>query len=343
VPKFAQSALDKGVVHETDLDAALQHLMLMKIRLGYFDPRPSPLASIGVDQVCSPAARQLARDAARQGAVLLKNSAATLPLSQGMSVAAIGPNIALSQTLALYYAGEPCDHKFWTLEDALEQHASQVAAVSGLSSVTSSDPKDFPAAAAAAAAADAVVFALGNDLTVESEGHDRDEIALYAGQVALVQYVCNALAAADGNKRVVAVTFGGGMIDLSPLLNSSCVGAVVHAGYPSVQVLGVGDILFGLASPAARLTATMLPADFVNEVQRCGPAFCHVPALFAFFMRTDDAHHLASPFNRYRCSTSTCAPAGGTDNHSADGGEDDCVLFAGLYVIVASLVAFHLF
>jgi beta-D-xylosidase 4 len=101
VPKFAQSALDKGVVNETDIDAALQHLMLMKIRLGYFDRQPSPLASIGADQVCSPSARQLARDAARQGTVLLKNDAAALPLARGISVAAIGPNVALSQTLAL--------------------------------------------------------------------------------------------------------------------------------------------------------------------------------------------------------------------------------------------------
>jgi hypothetical protein len=80
----------------------------------------------------------------------------------------------------MYYAGEPCDHKYWTLQDALQQYASKVAAVPGLSSVTSSDTKDFPAAAAAAASADAVVFALGNDLTVESEGNDRVEIALYA-------------------------------------------------------------------------------------------------------------------------------------------------------------------
>ncbi len=267
MPKFAQSALDKGVVNETDVDAALQHLMLMKIRLGYFDPHPSPLASIGADQVCSPSARQLARDAARQGTVLLMNTDAALPLVRGMSVAAIGPNVALSHTLALYYAGEPCDHKFWTLEDALAQYASKVTAVPGLSSVSASDSKDFPAAAAAAAAADAVVFALGNDLTVESEGHDRDEIALYAGQVALVRYVCHALAASGSSKRVVAVTFGGGMIDLSPILNGSCVAAVLHAGYPSVQVLGVGDVVFGITSPAARLTATMLPAHFVNEVQ----------------------------------------------------------------------------
>lgn len=271
VPKFAQSALDKGAVNETDIDAALHHLMLMKIRLGYFDPHPSPLATIGPDQVCSPHARQLARDAARQGAVLLKNEAATLPLTKGVSVAAIGPNIALSKTVALYYAGEPCDHKYWTLQDALEQYASKVAAAPGLSSVTSSDTKDFPAAAAAAAAADVVVFALGNDLTVESEGNDRVEIALYAGQVSLVRFVCDSLAAAGSNKRVVAVTFGGGMIDLSPILNGSCVSAVLHAGYPSVQVLGVADLLFGIVSPAARLTATMLPANFVNEVGASSP------------------------------------------------------------------------
>ncbi len=248
VPKFAQSALDKGVVNETDIDAALHNLMLMKIRLGYFDQQPSPLASIGADQVCSTHARELARDAARQGTVLLKNEAATLPLTKGMSIAAIGPNIALSKTVALYYAGEPCDHKYWTLQDALMQYASKVAAVPGLSSVTSSDSKDFPAAAAAAASADAVVFALGNDLTVESEGHDRDEIALYAGQIALVRYVCDSLAASDSSKRVVAVTFGGGMIDLSPILNGSC----ISAGQPLLGFSIVSHACLQCCTPATR-------------------------------------------------------------------------------------------
>ena len=101
VPKFAQSALDKGAMNETDVDAALHHLMLMKIRLGYFDPLPSPLATIGPDQVCSAYARELARDAARQGSVLLKNDGQALPLTNGVSVAAIGPNVDLSSTLAL--------------------------------------------------------------------------------------------------------------------------------------------------------------------------------------------------------------------------------------------------
>ena len=40
----------------------------------------------------------------------------------------------------------------------------------------------------------------------------------------------------------------------------------------SIQVLGVADLLFGIVSPAARLTATMLPANFVNEVPLLSPA-----------------------------------------------------------------------
>ena len=56
-----------------------------------------------------------------------------------------------------------------------------------------------------------------------------------------------------------------------PVWCCRCVSAVLHAGYPSVQVLGVADLLFGIVSPAARLTATMLPANFVNEVAASSP------------------------------------------------------------------------
>lgn len=172
------------------------------------------------------------------------------------------------------------------------QYTSKVAAVPGLGSVSSSDTKDFPAAAAAAAAADAVVFALGNDLTVESEGHDRDEIALYAGQVALVRYVCQALASAHLSKRVVAVNFGGGMIDLSPILNGSCVTAVLHAGYPSVQVLGVGDVVF---VSCRRQPVSPPPCCPQTSSTRCDSAlvfsevFLHAASFFV--VQTSSARH----------------------------------------------------
>ena len=41
-------------------------------------------------------------------------------------------------------------------------------------------------------------------------------------------------------------------LDLTPLLNNGNVGAILHAGQPSIQTQGVADVLFGLASPARK-------------------------------------------------------------------------------------------
>ena len=44
-------------------------------------------------------------------------------------------------------------------------------------------------------------------------------------------------------------------------------GAVLHAGQPSVTVLGVGDVLFGRKAPAGRTIQTVYPASYEDEVR----------------------------------------------------------------------------
>jgi hypothetical protein len=61
-------------------------------------------------------------------------------------------------------------------------------------------------------------------------------------------------------------------MDVSPLLANAKVGAILHAGQPSVQVVGAGDIMFGVTLdgrpvvPAARMSQMTYPADIVNQV-----------------------------------------------------------------------------
>ena len=79
------------------------------MRLGFFDGNPSKrlYGNLGPKDVCTPENQELALDAARQGIVLLKNSAGSLPFSAAniKSLAVIGPNANVTKTMIGNYEG----------------------------------------------------------------------------------------------------------------------------------------------------------------------------------------------------------------------------------------------
>jgi beta-glucosidase len=87
-------ALDQGLLAEADLDQAARRALALRFRLGEFDPvELDPYRSISTDIVNCEAHRQLARDAARQSIVLLKQECQVLPLTTRTTgrVAVVGP------------------------------------------------------------------------------------------------------------------------------------------------------------------------------------------------------------------------------------------------------------
>ncbi len=263
---YAPTALAGGQITQTDIDTVLTRLFRVRIRLAQFDP-PGVLATIGVDQICSDYARELARDGVRQSAVLLKNDRATLPLDAKSvkSVVVIGPALNITDTV-LYYGGLPCDNATHSVMDAITQHGVATTFLPGVPDVGSNDTSGVAAAAAAAAAADVVVLAVGSDLLLEREAHDRTVTNFSDGQLALIAAVA---AAAKGP--VVALLFGGGATDVTPLMIPT-IEAVLWLGQPSVQVVGAGDVLFGKTldgrpvAPAGRMTQMIYPASYVDAV-----------------------------------------------------------------------------
>lgn len=102
-----KAALAQGLLTEADIDTAVRHVLSVRLRLGDFDPDGGPYAGITKDVVDSPAHRALARKAAGEAVVLLKNDRGTLPLdaSRTRNVAVIGP---LEKTLYTdWYSGAP--------------------------------------------------------------------------------------------------------------------------------------------------------------------------------------------------------------------------------------------
>ncbi|TLS42943.1 carbohydrate-binding protein [Streptomyces montanus] len=98
------SALSTGLLKESDVDTAVRHILSIRVRLGEFDPGGGKYGSIDKSVVNSPAHQKLARKAAADAAVLLKNdNALPLKASSGKNVAVVGP---LADTLYTdWYSG----------------------------------------------------------------------------------------------------------------------------------------------------------------------------------------------------------------------------------------------
>ncbi|MBC6461545.1 glycoside hydrolase family 3 protein, partial [Actinomadura sp. HBU206391] len=100
-----KAALSQGLLTESDVDTAVRRILRIRFRLGEFDPDGGPYGKITKEVVDTPASRKLARKAAGEAAVLLKNQSKTLPLNASKTgkVAVVGP---LSQTLYTdWYSG----------------------------------------------------------------------------------------------------------------------------------------------------------------------------------------------------------------------------------------------
>lgn len=83
-----RGALEQGLLTESDLDTAVRRQLSVRFRLGEFDPEYDPHAL--TKDFDTPAHRALAREAAEQSVVLLKNSGGLLPLAPDTRLAVVG-------------------------------------------------------------------------------------------------------------------------------------------------------------------------------------------------------------------------------------------------------------
>ncbi|MFF7476114.1 glycoside hydrolase family 3 C-terminal domain-containing protein [Streptomyces sp. NPDC008092] len=81
-------ALAQGLLTEKDVDTAVRRQLSVRFRLGEFDPHDDP--HTGTAEFDTPAHRVLAREAAEQAVVLLKNDGDLLPLAPDARIAVVG-------------------------------------------------------------------------------------------------------------------------------------------------------------------------------------------------------------------------------------------------------------
>jgi beta-glucosidase len=108
-PEFAalNQALKDKLINESEIDTAVKRLFTARFRLGMFDaPQDVAYARIPMSEIDSAAHRTLARQVARESIVLLKNTNGLLPL-QGKTIAVVGPNATMLESLEGNYNGQP--------------------------------------------------------------------------------------------------------------------------------------------------------------------------------------------------------------------------------------------
>ena len=107
--QYTEGAVKQGLIDEASINNAVTNNFATLMRLGFFDgdPRKQPYGNLGPKDVCTQENQELAREAARQGIVLLKNSPGSLPLNAKTikSLAVIGPNANATRVMIGNYEG----------------------------------------------------------------------------------------------------------------------------------------------------------------------------------------------------------------------------------------------
>ncbi|MBR8744095.1 glycoside hydrolase family 3 C-terminal domain-containing protein [Nocardiopsis sp. MG754419] len=209
---------------------------------------------VATDTTRSPeheAHRALARDAAAEALVLLKNDGGALPLTPGRSVAVVG---AFARTPR--YQGGGSSHVVPTgLTGALEAF-QEVAGefptrfAPGFTLDGTPAPHLADEAVALAEGSDTTVLFLGLPEDLESEGFDRTDIDLPAEQRDLLSRVRRV------SDRVVVVLSNGGVVAVADWQDEA---DAVLEGWLLGQEGGAAtvDVLTGAVSPSGRLTETI--------------------------------------------------------------------------------------
>lgn len=209
----------------------------------------------------------LAREVAAASIVLLKNEGGVLPVSSDASVAVIGE---LARTPRYQGAGSSQINPT-KLDNALDEIRTladaEVPFAAGYAADATTSAELTAEAVAVASAASTVLLFLGVPAEQESEGFDRDDLELPAGQTELLDAVLAA------NANVVVVLSNGGVVRLSGFADR--VPAIVE-GWLLGQAGGgaVADVLYGIVNPSARLTETV-PVRLADS-----PAYLDFPGEF---------------------------------------------------------------
>lgn len=260
-------ATKRGLIAEKEIDQSLVRLFEARFRLGLFDPESRvPFAKIPASVVDCKEHRELARRAAQESIVLVKNVSDTLPISkETTNIFVTGPNAAQLDVLWGNYNGY--NPRMSTLLEGIVGHVAEGSRVMYYPGALLAGPEtdNWGPASWEAPTADVIIACLGlsplmegeeGDMALSDGGGDRQVVTLPPSQQAYLRYLTGL------GRKVVLVLTGG-----SPIVLPECVDAVdaiLYCWYPGEEGgNAVADVIFGDFNPSGRLPVTYPSRDSV--------------------------------------------------------------------------------
>ena len=235
------AAVESGKISESDIDARLSELLPL-----VFDTKAALDAA--PREFDAAAHHALARRAAEESLVLLKNESSLLPLAAGSKVAVIGD---FAKNPRYQGAGSSMVNSTQVdvlLDKLIDSELNVIGYQQGFDRHGKPDAALQKSACELAAQADTVILCMGLDEIAESEGLDRSNLRLAQNQVDLLQAV------AAVNLKIVVVLYSGSVVETPWLDNCQ---ALLYAALGGQSGAGaVADALTGKVNPCGKLAET---------------------------------------------------------------------------------------
>ena len=235
------AAVESGKISESDIDARLSELLPL-----VFDTKAALDAA--PREFDAAAHHALARRAAEESLVLLKNEGSLLPLAAGSKVAVLGD---FAKNPRYQGAGSSMVNSTQVdvlLDKLIDSELNVIGYQQGFDRHGKPDAALQKSACELATQADTVILCMGLDEIAESEGLDRSNLRLAQNQVDLLQAV------AAVNPKIVVVLYSGSVVETPWLDNCQ---ALLYAALGGQAGAGaVADALTGKANPCGKLAET---------------------------------------------------------------------------------------
>jgi len=265
-----EKSLNEGKVTEAEINLACRRMLEAKYKLGLFDdPYRYCDFERAKSEISTPEHKRIAREAATQTFVLLKNEAQALPLEKKGKIALIGPLADNRFNMAGMWA-VACDHEQSVtvlegfkaaLEGKAEVHYAKGANIVddpeydkrfnwGQSGVDTRTPEQMrQEAVTLASRCDVVVAVMGEGAEMSGESSCRTEIGLPGSQQELLKALLKT------GKPVVMVLFTGRPLELN--WEQENIHAILNVWFGGTESgNAIADAVFGDVNPSGKLPIT---------------------------------------------------------------------------------------